>query len=92
MLMWYTGLGVEHEMTHKSTQKFQTEVEEATNIKEDENTWDAYQEFVDNKDDRWGTDDNESNSDSDSSSDPRPWGQLQRDQTLILQVKMSMMS
>lgn len=59
-------------MTHKSTQKFQTEVEEATNIKEDENTWDAYQEFVDNKDDRWGTDDNESNSDSDSSSDPRP--------------------
>ena len=36
------------------------------------NTWDAYQEFVENKDDRWGTDDNESDSDSDYSSDSRP--------------------
>ena len=38
MLMRYTGLGVGHRMTHESTQKFRANIQEATDIEDDEDT------------------------------------------------------
>ena len=54
-------------MTCESTQNFQTDIEEATNIQEDEDTWDTDRNCVE-QDDEWETDD-DSDSDSESESD-----------------------
>ena len=68
--MQYTGSGVRHKTTRDSTRQLEVEIQEATDVQEDEDTWAEHNPMHDDESDEneWETDDGSDSSESDSDS------------------------